>query len=417
MAVNLICKEMRNMMFELYKKEDYEVGTWAGGTTTQLAIYPVGADYKKRDFLWRLSSATVDLEESDFTPLPDYDRTLIVLDGEVVIVHKGVRAIRLRQYEQDRFSGAYDTKSYGCIVDFNLMVRKGSEGFCEVITLKEEITPLEIKDYIECDCMCQGFYCAEGFAVIEFGEESLLVKQGELLVTEGLKEEAENFAVMGEGKIIRTEVYFDAEEWSISKLKAPKAKDSQSMDFGLQNTETGKQDFCKKQEMLSHEEMTEQNDADGQKSRAEGNGSFEDFAVSAKICWTNFRGSKYIFKSLKDIWYDQELQKGIDRIERLFIPFFICLIGMGIAGFGIGELWGIQYIPGGILLWLLLDFILINPLLYFASLPKPVKPHIKKLSELTEAEMEIYNQQKSKNRRVDSVLKKYEITGRNKYIE
>ena len=26
---------------------------WSGGTTTQLAIAPEGADYGKRDFLWR----------------------------------------------------------------------------------------------------------------------------------------------------------------------------------------------------------------------------------------------------------------------------------------------------------------------------------------------------------------------------
>ena len=52
-------------------KDDYVVSQWSGGTTTQLAIAPSGAQYGDRAFLWRLSSATVDLEESDFTPLPD----------------------------------------------------------------------------------------------------------------------------------------------------------------------------------------------------------------------------------------------------------------------------------------------------------------------------------------------------------
>ena len=47
---------------------------WSGGATTQLAIAPKGAVYADRDFLWRLSSATVELDESDFTPLPAYDR-------------------------------------------------------------------------------------------------------------------------------------------------------------------------------------------------------------------------------------------------------------------------------------------------------------------------------------------------------
>ena len=43
-------------------KDDYVVSQWSGGTTTQLAIAPSGAQYGDRAFLWRLSSATVDLE-------------------------------------------------------------------------------------------------------------------------------------------------------------------------------------------------------------------------------------------------------------------------------------------------------------------------------------------------------------------
>ena len=53
---------------------DFVTSTWSGGTTTQLAIAPEGAVYAERSFLWRVSSATVELETSDFTPLPDYNR-------------------------------------------------------------------------------------------------------------------------------------------------------------------------------------------------------------------------------------------------------------------------------------------------------------------------------------------------------
>ena len=48
---------------------DYKVGLWSGGSTTELFIWPEGADYGKREFTLRVSSARVDLEESDFTPL------------------------------------------------------------------------------------------------------------------------------------------------------------------------------------------------------------------------------------------------------------------------------------------------------------------------------------------------------------
>ena len=71
------------MDWKLLTKADYVTTSWSGGTTTQLAIAPEGAVYADRDFLWRLSSATVELDHSDFTPLPDYNRFLSVLEGEI----------------------------------------------------------------------------------------------------------------------------------------------------------------------------------------------------------------------------------------------------------------------------------------------------------------------------------------------
>ena len=64
---------------------DYVTTQWSGGATTQLAIAPKGAVYADRDFLWRLSSATVELDESDFTPLPAYDRVISTLRGDMVL--------------------------------------------------------------------------------------------------------------------------------------------------------------------------------------------------------------------------------------------------------------------------------------------------------------------------------------------
>ena len=74
-----------------YKEENFSVSAWSGGQTKELAIYPRGQKYIDRDFIWRLSSATIETEESDFTRLPDYDRVLMVLDGEVVLEYNGRR--------------------------------------------------------------------------------------------------------------------------------------------------------------------------------------------------------------------------------------------------------------------------------------------------------------------------------------
>ena len=68
------------MRFTHLTSKDYVVSNWSGGKTIQIAIAPEGAVYADRDFLWRVSSATADLDESDYTPLPDYERWLSVFD-------------------------------------------------------------------------------------------------------------------------------------------------------------------------------------------------------------------------------------------------------------------------------------------------------------------------------------------------
>ena len=105
--------------------EDYRVTAWSGGKTTELSIEPRESIYADRDFLWRLSSATVELEESDFTSLPDYDRIIMTLQGSIELRHNGGGWLELQEYEPYSFDGADDTQSIGKVVDFNLMLRKG----------------------------------------------------------------------------------------------------------------------------------------------------------------------------------------------------------------------------------------------------------------------------------------------------
>ena len=53
------------MRFTHLTSKDYVVSNWSGGKTIQIAIAPEGAVYADRDFLWRVSSATADLDESN----------------------------------------------------------------------------------------------------------------------------------------------------------------------------------------------------------------------------------------------------------------------------------------------------------------------------------------------------------------
>lgn len=113
------------MPWKLLTRTDYLTTRWSGGTTTQLAISPEGADYGQRDFLWRLSSAQVELDRSQFTPLPDYLRLITPLEGKLELRVGEEPPVRLSPLEVLSFDGGSEVESLGRCTDFNLMVRKG----------------------------------------------------------------------------------------------------------------------------------------------------------------------------------------------------------------------------------------------------------------------------------------------------
>lgn len=106
-------------------QDQYLTTLWSGGTTTQMAIAPEGAVYADRDFLWRFSSARVELEHSDFTSLPDYNRLISVLDGGLEMkIGEGER-FALAPLAVRAFDGGVAVESWGQCTDYNLMLRKG----------------------------------------------------------------------------------------------------------------------------------------------------------------------------------------------------------------------------------------------------------------------------------------------------
>lgn len=162
---------------------DYATSAWSGGTTTQLAIAPAEASYAARDFLWRVSSATVELDASTFTALPDYERLITTLEGEIVLRHNGGAEIPLRPGEVHAFSGADETRCAGRCTDFNLMLRRGrATGTMEALRLATGETSAP-------EALREGetllLYAAGGGCSVSDGAQSLRVKAGESLRAEG----------------------------------------------------------------------------------------------------------------------------------------------------------------------------------------------------------------------------------------
>ena len=111
--------------------------TWAGGTTTELRIFPTESVYQERNFDVRISSARVDLDQSEFTSLPEYTRYIMPLKGELELEHEGNVGARLSPYQVHCFEGAWRTTSKGKCTDFNLMLRHGWEGEMGTLAIGE----------------------------------------------------------------------------------------------------------------------------------------------------------------------------------------------------------------------------------------------------------------------------------------
>ena len=161
--------------------DDYVTTTWAGGTTTQLAIAPKGALYANRDFLWRVSSATVEADESDFTVLNDYERVISTVRGEMTLRHNGGEELTLRPGDIHAFDGADNTHSAGRCTDFNLMLRKGrAEG---------NMCVLHADKTCDASLCCESgavtlLYCVSGEYTVRCSKQETALAAGEAALVE-----------------------------------------------------------------------------------------------------------------------------------------------------------------------------------------------------------------------------------------
>jgi len=130
--------------FEIVPKQKYKRLTWKNGLgfTDEIAIYPEGAELKRADFLWRLSSAKID-QASPFSAFPNHDRVLLVLKGQGVrLSHcfeegQEEEQVDVLPFEPYEFPGDISSRCdliSGPITDLSVFVRKA-----EVETLVETV--------------------------------------------------------------------------------------------------------------------------------------------------------------------------------------------------------------------------------------------------------------------------------------
>jgi environmental stress-induced protein Ves len=109
------------MEIKLHTESAFARSEWAGGSTTQLFIYPTDTSYQNRDFDLRISLANVELDDSEFTSLPGFFRKLMILEGGITISHEGHHSGEMKKFDVDDFQGDWTTRSVGRCTDFNVM--------------------------------------------------------------------------------------------------------------------------------------------------------------------------------------------------------------------------------------------------------------------------------------------------------
>ncbi len=167
------------MNIQIITAEEFNTINWTGGTSTQLYIYPAKSNYQQRDFDFRLSTATVEVEESDFTSLPEVSRKIMILDGAIEIIHENHYSKKLGKFDTDSFEGDWKTSSIGKCTDFNLMTRGNAKGEISALAIeKNKATTISIDGKVDYLIL----YVFSGEISLTINQETHQLQQGNLLV-------------------------------------------------------------------------------------------------------------------------------------------------------------------------------------------------------------------------------------------
>ncbi len=173
---------------KIIERKDFKSSQWTGGETDEIIIFPEGADFKDRTFLYRISSATCNLDSSKFSPYDGYRRFITPLDYDLILKNAG-EDVTVKPFEIYEFNGSDDVSSYSKVRDFNLILKENLDG--ELITkeingelhLKNDAKTLIAFNY-DGDLTVEDKKLNPMSAlVLEEGEEARLKGTGRLLIS------------------------------------------------------------------------------------------------------------------------------------------------------------------------------------------------------------------------------------------
>jgi environmental stress-induced protein Ves len=171
---------------KIISKNQYRRATWKNGLgyTDEIAIHPEGADFRRGDFNWRMSSARIE-QASAFSVFPDHDRVLVILSGHGIrLFHRfeegePEEAVELPPFSSYEFPGDIQSRCElidGGVRDLSVFIRKGAN--------EAQVRTIELAGGAEESWIPQGRWNFVFAAVGNFSFESGRVDEGDCFFVE-----------------------------------------------------------------------------------------------------------------------------------------------------------------------------------------------------------------------------------------
>ena len=167
----------------LLKSSDFQVSNWSGGKTKQLYLSPPTGHYGKREFDYRLSTATVEVAESEFSDLSGFHRILMSLDHPLRLLNASRQEETvLAPFTPYFFEGSDSITSRGTCTDFNLIYSNHYQGQMIAVSNKQVLIRDEEIQFI---------YALTNLTVIGDNFPPLDIEEGNFLIVENETQETE----------------------------------------------------------------------------------------------------------------------------------------------------------------------------------------------------------------------------------
>jgi uncharacterized protein len=183
-------------------EKDQKETTWSGGITREIFIFPPGSTLRNRDFDMRISTATIQSASSVFTSLPGFSREIMVMEGELEIVHENQYSRKLGRLEGDSFLGEWHTTSFGRVIDFNLITSSKFKGSLTPLVLRQSDS---LKKRPSKDRLFIFYYVISGGLFFESDSKITAVSTGEMI---GFQSDGEVYSLTGDCELIEVSCRF-----------------------------------------------------------------------------------------------------------------------------------------------------------------------------------------------------------------